>query len=265
MIAAFRAEWIRLSRPKMFATIGLLFGAFGMLGAALTFSTAARSASQLVGHEKFETTLASLGHPAGASHGFIVSTSLIGLVVAVLAAATIGGDYGLGTWRPLLVRHPRRATLLAGKTSAFTALIAAGLATTWLVALGVSFAGAHLRGVPTTAWISLAGARAAGNAYLKALFICIAWQLIGTALAVLTRSVTIAVVAVVVWAVPVERIVGSSISTAPHWLPGLLLEALSVSDTKTASTGHVLAIVSLVAVVLFVVALVDFVRRDVTA
>jgi ABC-2 type transport system permease protein len=265
MINSLRAEWIRLSRPKTFATVGLLFGAFGVLGAALTFSTAARSQAQLAGHEKFETTLAALAHPAGASHGFIVSTSLIGIVVAVLAAATIGSDYSLGTWRPVLARHPQRYSLLAGKTLAFTTVVAIGLAATWLVALVVSYMGALSRGVSTSAWISFAGARGAGSAYLKALFICIAWQLIGTALGVLTRSVTIAVVAVVVWAVPVERIVGSSINSAPHWLPGLLLEALSVSDTETASTAHVLVVVSLIALGLFAVALVDFAHRDVTA
>jgi len=118
--------------------------------------------------------------------------------------------------------------------------------------------------VSTASWISFAGARATGSAYLKALFICTAWQTIGTALAVLTRSVTIAVVAIVVWAVPVERIVGSSFASAPHWLPGLLLEALSVSDTGTATTGHVLVVVTTIAAALFVAALADFVRRDVT-
>jgi ABC-type transport system involved in multi-copper enzyme maturation permease subunit len=265
MITAFRAEWIRLSRPKMFATVGLLFGAFGVLGAALTFSTAAKSQAQLAGHEKFETTLANLAHPAGASHGFIVSTSLIGIVVAVLAAATVGADYSLGTWRPVLVRHPQRSSLLAGKTVAIMTLVAGALAVTWLVALVVSYIGAASRGVSTGAWISMAGATAAGNAYLKALFICVASQLIGTAVAVLTRSTTIAVVAVVVWAVPVERIVGSSITSAPHWLPGLLLEALSVSDTATATTAHVVLVVSLITVALSALAIADFVRRDVTA
>jgi ABC-type transport system involved in multi-copper enzyme maturation permease subunit len=183
----------------------------------------------------------------------------------VLAAATLGADYSLGTWRPLLVRHPRRATLLAGKVLAFSVLAAGALATTWIAAFVTSYVGAHMRGVSTSQWFGMAGIRAAGAAYLKAVFICTAWQLIGSAIAVLTRSVTIAVVAIVVWAVPVERIVGSSVTAAPHWLPGLLLEALSVSDTKTGTTGHVLLVVTAVAVVLSVLALLDFVRRDVTA
>ena len=84
-------------------------------------------------------------------------------------------------------------------------------------ALGTSAVCAHLRGVPTAEWFGLAGFRVAGTAYLKALlnalFICTAWQALGTAAAVLTRSVTVAVVAVVAWAVP------SSASSAARWQP----------------------------------------------
>jgi ABC-2 type transport system permease protein len=264
MIAAMRAEWIRFGRPKMLATIALLFAAFGTLGAALTFATAVTSSRDLVGREKFETTLSALGEPSGASHGFIAAASL-GLVVAVLAAATIGADYSLGTWRPLLVRHPQRTTLLGGKMVAFTTLVAAGLAVAELAALGTSYVSAHLRGVPTADWFSLAGLRAAGTAYARALFICTAWQALGTAAALLARSLTIAVVAVVVWAVPIERILGSSLSAAAHWLPGLLLEALSFADTKTATTGHVLVVVTIYVAVLLTAAMIDFRRRDITA
>ncbi len=81
----------------------------------------------------------------------------------------------------------------------------------------------------------------------------------------LTCSVTIAVVAVVLWAVPVGRILGSSISAAPHWLPGIMLEALSVGDTQTATTGRVLLLVTAYAAVLLALAILDFRHRDVTA
>ena len=265
MISAMRAEWIRFGRPKTLAIGGGLFVGLGLLGAVLTFTTAVGSSRELRGQEKFVTTLSALAQPTGASHGFIASTSLIGIVVGVLAAATIGSDYALGTFRPLLVRHPKRGTLLAGKLLAFAALVAVGLLVTQVASVAVSAIAAHVRHVPTADWFSLAGLRASGAAYLKALFICIAWQSFGAAAGVLTRSTTIAVVAVVVWAVPVERIVGSSISAAPHWLPGLMLEALSVNDTATATTGRVLLLVTAYAAVLLTIAILDFRRRDLTA
>jgi ABC-type transport system involved in multi-copper enzyme maturation permease subunit len=265
MIAAFRAELIRHSRPKLLALLASLFVGFGVLGAVLTFATAVHSTHDLAGQEKFITTLAALAQPSGASHGFIASTSLIGIVVGVLAAATIGTDYALGTLRPLLVRHPQRASLLAGKLLAFAALIAIGLALTQIVANTVSLFYAHEIGVSTAHWFSAAGLRAVGDAYLKAVFICLAWQAFGTAAAVLTRSVTIAVVAVVVWAVPIERILGSALASAPHWLPGLMLEALSVGDTHTATTTRVLTLVTCYAILLLALAFLDFQRRDITA
>lgn len=265
MIAAMRAEWIRFGRPKTLAMVGGLFVGFGVLGAVLTFATAVTSSRDLAGQEKFITTLSALSRPAGASHGFIASTSLIGIVVGVLAAATIGADYALGTLRPLLVRHPKRTSLLAGKLLAFATLVAVGLAITEITAIAMSVIYGHVRGVPTADWFSVAGIQASGAAYAKALFICIAWQAFGAAAGVLTRSVTVAVVTVVVWAVPIERILGSSISAAPHWLPGLMLEALSVGDAKTATTGRVLIIVTAYAAVLLAIAILDFRHRDVTA
>ena len=95
-------------------------------------------------------------------------------------------------------------------------------------ALGTSAVCAHLRGVPTAEWFGLAGSvprrgHRLPQSPVKALYLCTAWQALGTAAAVLTRSVTVAVVAVVAWAVPIERILGSALAAAPHWLPGLLV------------------------------------------
>lgn len=69
----------------------------------------------------------------------------------------------------------------------------------------------------------------------------------------------------VVWAVPVERTLGSSVSAAAHWLPGLMLEALAFADTKTATTGRVLTVVGVYAVAFMALAFRDFARRDITA
>jgi ABC-type transport system involved in multi-copper enzyme maturation permease subunit len=265
MIAAMHAEFIRFGRARRLALIGGIVTALGVFGAVLTFATAVTSPRDLVGQEKLITTLAALAHPGGATHGFVASTSLIGIVVGVVAAATLGSDYALGTLRPLLVRHPKRISLILGKLLAFTVLVATALAVTELAALAVSIGYAHVRGVPTTQWFGASGLSAATVAYAKALFICVAWQAFGAAAGVLARSLTVAVIAVVVWAVPVERILGSSLSAAPHWLPGLMLEALSNGDTATASTGRVLALVTAYSVILLAVALLDFRRRDVTA
>jgi ABC-type transport system involved in multi-copper enzyme maturation permease subunit len=233
------------------------------LGAVLTFSTAVSSPQQLKGQEKFVTTVAGLAQPAAAFHGFLAVSSLIGLIVAVIAAATVGSDYSSGTLRPLLVRHPRRVSLLAGKLATFTAVMAVGLLLAELAGFIASLAYADVRGVSTSAWLSGSGLWAAMVAFGKALFICTAWQVFGASVAFLSRSLTVAVVIVVIWAVPVERIAGSASTAATHWLPGLLLEALSFGDTSRSTGSRVLVIVACYAVLLLVLAALDFRRRDV--
>jgi hypothetical protein len=89
--------------------------------------------------------------------------------------------------------------------------------------------------------------------------------LLGTTVAVLLRSVPVALAVGIAWAGPFEHLVQNAWPTATKVFPGLLLEAFVAGGTPDVTTGRALVTVTAYAALAAVVASVVFARRDVTA
>jgi len=83
--------------------------------------------------------------PAGAvSSALRIAATLELLLLGVLAAANVGGEYGLGTLRPILVRGTGRLAYLAGKYLLLVGAATAALLLACLAAAGSGLLAAHV-------------------------------------------------------------------------------------------------------------------------
>ena len=76
----------------------------------------------------------------GVSIGFSSAAGLLGLVALCVFAAQTAQEYTYGTLRNLLVRQPRRLTLLFGKFVAMKSFALITVLVSALVAVGLAFA-----------------------------------------------------------------------------------------------------------------------------
>jgi hypothetical protein len=165
----------------------------------------------------------------------------------------------------MLLRQPRRVSLLAGKLAAILTFGGATLAvaegTTWLAAR-VLAPGHH---IATASWTSLSGVGAAASDFAAVLVWITGYAVLGTMVAVLLRSVPLALGVGIAWAGPVEHIIQNSWAAAAKFFPGLLLEAFAAGGTSEVSASRALLSVVAYTVVAAIIASVVFSRRDVTA
>ena len=91
------------------------------------------------------------------------------------------------------------------------------------------------------------------------------YAVLGMALAVLVRSVPVALAVGIAWAGPFEHLVQNAWSPAGRWFPGLLLEAFAAGGTTAVTASRALATVAAYVLIAAAIALVVFDRRDVAA
>ncbi|MBO0685565.1 MAG: hypothetical protein J2P45_20605, partial [Candidatus Dormibacteraeota bacterium] len=121
MIAAIRAEALRLLRPRLVlatvvpvAVIAVIGTAVNQLGARLPASAGGIDLAARV----------MLPGPNGLVVGvFGPATVFLGAVSAALAATLLGSDFRSGTIRPQLIAHPARYSFLAGKLAVLAAYL----------------------------------------------------------------------------------------------------------------------------------------------
>lgn len=264
MIAAsFRSEWLKLRRKTL-----LLSAFLGLAAAASLFVVLIFSNAPAHGDGGGLPSLQQLARPGGLVFGLTRATFLLGVVAFGTAAAQTAGEYSLGTLRQLLVRQPRRVTLLAGKLLAVVTFMVLATAFAALVAFLAANAMARSRGVPTGAWFTGTGfgdlLRALGNIELAV----IGYSILGLVIGQFLRSAVAAVIAGFAWLLVIEQFILTRIvpGTAP-WLPGISLSTVAGggnADLRVSySHGLIVAVIYLAAAV--TAAAVTFARRDVTA
>ena len=91
------------------------------------------------------------------------------------------------------------------------------------------------------------------------------YAVLGTTLAVLARSVPVALAIGIAWAGPAEHILQDAWSPAARFFPGLLLEAFVAGGTSEVSATRALLTVAVYAAGAAAVAGTAFARRDVVA
>jgi ABC-2 type transport system permease protein len=259
VIGAFLSQWVRLRRRTvLLATLGGSAG-FAVLTAIMTFTSAEE---RPVRSGQAFPSAAELARPDGVVAALAEATESLGVVALAVGAWAIASEYSQGTLRNLLVRQPRRLTLLAGSVLALLLLVTLAALLACAAAVMAAYAAAPGRDIDTGAWSLVEAAAAAGNTALA----MAGFALLGAALGVLLRSPVAAIGVGVAYVLPVEQILlGGAVDGAERWLPGQLLDALADGGTETVGYGHAVGILALYVTATAIACALLFKRRDVTA
>jgi ABC-2 type transport system permease protein len=261
MITMFKAELLKLRRPRVAVAVAVSALAFAAIAATAVFLSASDAGEA---PSQRGATVASLGRAGGATEAFSIGVSFAGILVLVLFIANVAGEFSQGTFRTLLMRQPRRVGLLAGKMAALLVFAAIVLAVAEILTAAASAALAPTQDVSTAAWFSTDGLGEAADDYATALFGVAAWASLGMALAIFVRSIPVALAIGIVWSGPFEHLLEDAWSAAGQWFPGLLLEALAAGGTAEVSSTRSLVLVALYVAAAGSAAAVVFARRDIT-
>jgi ABC-2 type transport system permease protein len=262
MIRTFRAEFVKLLRRRVLLITAAVTLLTAVGGSAIVLA-AAKPAAQAGGVRP--VTLEQLGRAGGGTDVFRIVTSFAGTFLFVVFIAVFAVEFSRGTIRTMLLRQPRRVPMLAGKLAAlltFAAVtLAAGEVVTWITARML----APSNDVATGAWTSAHALGAAVTDYGAVLLWVTGYAVLGTMVAVLLRSVPVALGVGIAWAGPVEHLLQDAWSPASRLFPGLLLEAFVAGGNANVSAGRALATLTVYVMVAAALAATVFARRDVIA
>lgn len=261
MTAMVRAELALLRRRAVLAVGISVAAAFAAVTTLANFLASQPAATSSPGRG---TTLEALAAPGGATEAFRVGTGFLGVLVVLVFAVRMAGEFSHGTLRTLLVHDPRRWRVVAAKTLAATAGAATLLGVAVAFSVLISLALAPSQDVSTANWFGLDGIRAAFGDYLSALGGVIGWGILGTVLGLLLRSVPVVVAVGVAWAGPFEHLLSEAWTTSFDFLPGLQAEALAAGGNIDVSYQHALTLSVVYGALAVAVGLISLARRDIT-
>ena len=261
MIAALRAELVKLRRRRVLVVTAATTLVFAVGSAAIVLASATRTANR----DGRGVTFASLADAGGGTEVFTSAISFTGTFLFVVFVGAVAVEFSRGTFRTMLLHEPRRIRLLAGKMAGLLvfAAVVLGVAevVTWLAAKIL----APSQDVATGEWISGAALADAVKDYGSVLFWVTGYALLGMTVAVLVRSVPIALAVGIAWAGPFEHLLQDAWSPADRLFPGLLLEDFVAGGTSEVSASRALLTVAAYVVIAAAIAATTFARRDVTA
>jgi ABC-2 type transport system permease protein len=261
MIAALRAELVKLRRRRVLVVTAATTLVFAVGSAAIVLGSATRTANR----DGRGVTFASLADAGGGTEVFTSAISFTGTFLFVVFVGAVAVEFSRGTFRTMLLHEPRRIRLLAGKMAGLLvfAAVVLGVAevVTWLAAKIL----APSQDVATGEWISGAALADAVKDYASVLFWVTGYALLGMTVAVLVRSVPIALAVGIAWAGPFEHLLQDAWSPADRLFPGLLLEDFVAGGTSEVSASRALLTVAAYVVIAAAIATTTFARRDVTA
>ena len=259
MIAALRAELVKVLRRRVLLVTAVTTIVFAVGSAAIVVAAAEPAGASPTGRG---VSVASLSEAGGGTDVFTTAVSFAGTFLFVVFVGVVAVEFSRGTFRTMLLHQPRRIRLLAGKMAAllgFAAVVlAAAEALTWVAARLI----APAYEVAAGAWVS-ADALGAGLADYGSVLVWVSgYALLGMTLAVLVRSVPVALAIGIAWAGPFEHLLQDAWDPAQRYFPGLLLEAFVAGGTSAVGAGRALLTVAAYVVVALAVAGTTFARRD---
>ncbi|MBL7486570.1 ABC transporter [Frankia sp. AgB1.9] len=262
---SYRSEARKLRRPGTFLAMGGL-AALAVLSSVLSFALA-KNGTLGAGRmpEVSVPTLQALAAPGGILLGFRVGSTFTGLLLMVLCAATMATEYGQGTIRMIFMREPRRLSWLAGRMGAVLSLLAVALVGAFVLSAATAVLMAQIRGVSTGQWWTAVALREAGRNYLNVLVATTFFAVTGTALGLLIRSTTAAVLIGVAWMFPLEHIIQQAWLNGVKWLPGLVFSDIGTGGNLISGYRGPLLLGTAYAVAFAAIAAASLARRDVTA
>jgi ABC-type transport system involved in multi-copper enzyme maturation permease subunit len=252
------SEWVKLSRKGMLAALGGVI-LVTILGAIITILTVSSiTSTKRSGGGPFGGRTSISFAQMDSSHGLADALgnagTLLGVIIMGVVAASVAGEFSAGTLRNLLVREPRRAKLLLGKLLGLASAIALAVIVAAAFAVMAAVIAASSKGVPIHAWGSGSGIGAALGAVVELVVATMGWGVLGAILAIVVG---------VVYALPLESIIGAISNSVSRWLPGKLLAALAAGGNSTASLTAASWTIAIYAIVAIGLAVTLFTRRDV--
>jgi ABC-2 type transport system permease protein len=262
MIAALRAELVKVLRRRVLVVAAFATAVFAVGSAAIILLSAEPAAGPPTGRE---VTIESLSQPGGGTEVFTSAASFAGTLLFVVFVGAVAIEFSRGTFRTMLLYQPRRLRLLAGKMAGLLVFAAAVLAVTeiltWLAARLI----APTQDISTGSWVSADALGQALTDYGSVLFWVSGYALLGMTVAVLVRSVPVALAVGIAWAGPFEHLLQDAWDPAQRFFPGLLLEAFVAGGVPEVSATRALVTVSIYAAAAAAIAGTVFARRDMTA
>lgn len=257
-----QAELRRATRPRALAGVGLGAAAFAAVAGISTFAAASDTA---VVSRTGGVRLQDLTGAGGATEAFAVGASFGGFLVYVTFIALIAGEFSGGTFRALVLRYPNRTGVIVGKLVGLLIVTAAAVALAELLTVGVSLAMAPGQDVSTSGWFSAASLGAAAEDFATAFAGLAGWAIFGTTLAVVFRSIPLALGVGFAWAGPFENIVVDSWSPGFRFFPGQVLGSLIRGGTAELGFARAALTAGIYTAVAGAVTLWLTARRDVTS
>jgi ABC-2 type transport system permease protein len=264
---AFRAELMKLRRPKMLLGIyGAMVG-FSILATALAFLVA-KDQPQVFNSDRpgaVGFSLHDLTSSAGATRGFVLGAGFTGVIVLVMFAVSVANEHSAGTLRTLALFEPRRLRLLAGKIAALVVFVLIGYALAEVAGVLTAYIAAGIKGVPVHAWTTGSGLSTTASAFGDAALAGVGWGLLGMMAAIAFRTVPITLAVMLAWVFPFENIMFRSWAAADRWFPGLLLQGVGSGSGGSGGWTRAVLMTALYGVAFLIGSSIVFRRRDITA
>jgi ABC-2 type transport system permease protein len=266
MRTAIASEWVKLRRKGMLVALGGVI-VVTVLGTVITVLTVGSSTTKSSGGGPFggksSISLTQITGSHGLADALGNAGTLLGVIVMGIVAASVAGEFSIGTLRNLLVREPRRVRLLAGKLAGLASAISLAVVVASAVAILAGVLALSSKGLSVHAWGSGSGIGATAGAVVELVAATLGWGVLGAVLAVVFRSPVIAVVVGVVYALPLESLLGAISGSVSRWLPGKLLAAIAVGGNSTAGLTAASWTIFIYAALAISGTLLLFSRRDV--
>ncbi|MFN8023967.1 MAG: ABC transporter permease subunit [Acidimicrobiales bacterium] len=204
MISTLRSEWIKLVTVRMNAVLAIIAIAFPLVITVLT--------TVLIDPDDMT---------AGDLVGLVTGTSVVtGMLLGVIGAAGITGEFGFGTIRPTFAATPKRSRVIVAKAVITVVVGAVVEAVMVAVCFGVGSAVLGSRDGD----ISLSDADGGGSALVGIVCFAAIVSLLGFGLGMLIRSTPASVAVLILWPLVGESLIGALLTAAGvenafKWLP----------------------------------------------
>ncbi|GAB3583849.1 hypothetical protein [Calidifontibacter terrae] len=256
---AFLAELTRLGRRRIWLPALLTTVVYAVVVTWILFATAPDHGPGV--------SIAALSQAGGGTLAPVTASAFSAVLLLALFVGMSANAFSRGTWRAALLHHPGRFSLATGTFAARVVGLAVLVVTLFVAGWATATLVASSQGVDTTAWFTADSWRTAGEDMVRVFGFGVGWALFGTAIGMITRSVPVGLAAAVLWAGPIENLLGDTFSFGQRWFPGLLLRyVVSPSSLQiNLSDGALYGTLAVYAVVLLGVIALLVGRRDVTS
>jgi len=261
MFKVFFAEWRKLRRPTLF--LGTFAAALFFNGLITSFIYLMIDSPQGNGDRGRTITREVLGLAGGSVNGFASIGGLLGIIALCVFAAQSAQEYTYGTLRNLLVRQPRRLTLLMGKYAAMKSFVLLLTAINAVVSIAISVYLSDRAKVSTDLWFTSAGWSAIGHTFINVYISIVFYAIIGITLGIFLRSPISAISIALVWILIIENLIGAVKPVTLVWMPGNQFAVIAQGGTPSVSYSHALILGSSYVLLALLVSSFLFTKRDV--